>query len=91
MKSLHALVNVGTVDVAEQVFNTKGTSDMRLISVFHPRAEIYSRYHRDISYLNIPDNTIVAEFNFYVCGDNIEEKVISYFQRFGLTPLEIWS
>jgi hypothetical protein len=89
VKELKALVHVRTFDVAEKVYNDKGTSQVKLTYMFCPKASVYSKWRRDISHLNIPNDSLVAEFEFLVQGANEEEQIRAYLESFGLSVLEI--
>jgi len=91
LKELTALVSVETSDVAETIFSCKPAQDIRLKSMFCPRVSIYSTWCRDISYLGLPVDSLVAEFEFLVQGDHEEEKIREYLDGFGVDVLEVWS
>ncbi len=90
-KTLHVLVNTVTFEMAVKIYSDQGTSNIRLKSMFCPKAWIYSEYCHNISHLGIQNNSIVAEFEFFIYGGSEEEKIKTYLDGFGLEPLEIWT
>lgn len=89
MKELKALVAVKSSEEASKVYEDLGTPLVKLESMFCASVETYSTWCRNIGYLGIPKESMVAEFDFRVQGG--EEDVKEYLQDFGLNVLEIWS